>query len=61
MVGKRRHRAAQRLHDLDLGPCVGDMVRAAHNVGYTHFGIVHYAGQRVQNLAIATDQHGIRH
>ena len=61
MVRERRHIAAQRADDLDLGRGVRHVVRTAHNIGHAHLGVIDNRGQRIQELPVATDQNGVGH
>ncbi len=58
---KVRHRAAQRLEDLDLRAGVGDVVLAADHMGDAEVDVVDHRGQRVEIGAVGADQHRVGH
>ena len=61
VVRKERHRAAQRLDDLDLRAGVADVVLAADHVGDAEVDVVDHRGQRVEVGAVLADQHRVGH
>ena len=59
VVRENGHGRAQRLEELDLHRCVGDMVFAANDVRDAHIRIVGDACEGVERGAVLADQHGI--
>ena len=60
-VGEAGGVGPKRLEDLDLGAGVGDVVLAPDHMGDLHVDVVHHRRQGVEEQAVLTDQHGVRH
>src|SRR5690606_31425315 len=59
VMRKDRRLRAKRADDLDLHASIGDVVRAANDMGDPEVNIIHDAWQRIEEAAILADQHRI--